>query len=92
MVFMDLEWLIPIPISFSFASTILFTLLSLVGGWLIYLYEPYWKVRKVPGPPSMPLVGHLHLMAKHGPDVFSILAKQYGPIYRFVYLHVHFWI
>ncbi|TKY57988.1 thromboxane-A synthase [Spatholobus suberectus] len=59
----------------------LFTLLALIGGLLGYLYGPYWALRKVPGPPSLPLVGHLPLLAKYGPDVFSLLAKQYGPIY-----------
>lgn len=62
---------------------ITFTLLGIVVGSLaVYLYAPYWAVRKIPGPPAFPFVGHLPLMAKYGPDVFSVLAKQYGPIYR----------
>jgi len=49
---------------------------------LVYLYEPYWKVRHVPGPVPLPFIGHLHLLAKHGLDVFTVLAKKHGPIFR----------
>ncbi|MED6134587.1 hypothetical protein PIB30_038302 [Stylosanthes scabra] len=84
MVSMELEWWwFPIIPSVPMFSSILFTMLGLIVGFVCYFYGPYWRIRRVPGPPSLPLVGHLPLLAKYGPDVFSVLAKEYGPIYRF---------
>ncbi|XXG46034.1 hypothetical protein AAC387_Pa02g0973 [Persea americana] len=65
------------------SAPLLFTTLSLLIGVLIYFYSPYWALRNVPGPPTTPLLGHLPLLTKYGPDVFAVLAKRYGPIYRF---------
>ncbi|RZC51814.1 hypothetical protein C5167_020237 [Papaver somniferum] len=54
-------------------ASVFFTLMPLIA--------PYWPVRKVPGPPTIPLLGHIHLLSRYGPDVFSVLAKQYGPVF-----------
>ncbi|OEL22806.1 Cytochrome P450 711A1 [Dichanthelium oligosanthes] len=63
---------------------ILFTAAALAAGaFAVYFYIPSWRVRRVPGPVPLPIVGHLPLFAKHGPGLFRVLAKKYGPIYRF---------
>ncbi|KAL6888220.1 hypothetical protein ACP4OV_009246 [Aristida adscensionis] len=62
---------------------ILISSLSLFSAFLIYFHAPFWSVRGIPGPPTLFPIGHLHLLAKNGPDVFRAIAKEYGPIFRF---------
>ncbi|XP_057478080.1 cytochrome P450 711A1 isoform X2 [Actinidia eriantha] len=59
------------------------SILALLAVVLGYFYVPYCGVRRIPGPVAIPFVGNLPLLAKYGPDLFSVLAKRYGPIYRF---------
>jgi carlactone C-19 oxidase len=66
----------------SVMVVVVISLLSLFSAFLIYFYAPFWSVRGVPGPPTRFPLGHLHLLAKHGPDAFRAIAKEYGPIFR----------
>ncbi|KAI4995092.1 hypothetical protein ZWY2020_034995 [Hordeum vulgare] len=63
----------------------LFTVAAMAAGALavLYFYAPSWRLRRVPGPLAYGLVGHLPLLDKHGSQAFGVLAKKYGPIYRF---------
>ncbi|KAJ4789096.1 hypothetical protein LUZ62_040342 [Rhynchospora pubera] len=68
---------------FGISAPFIATFIALFAGFFLNFYLPFWKLRKVPGPAPTFLVGHLPLLAKHGPDVFRVLAKNYGPIFRF---------
>lgn len=73
---------IPTQLHATIVISMFITAVASIAIW-IYLTIPTWKLRKVPSPPAFWLLGHLHLLAKHGPDVFIQLARKYGPIYRF---------
>lgn len=64
------------------SGLLLASVLSLFGAFLVYFYAPFWSVRRVPGPPARFPIGHLHLLARNGPDVFRAIAKESGPIFR----------
>ncbi|KAG9698594.1 putative cytochrome P450, partial [Aureobasidium melanogenum] len=64
----------------------------LYGFWLLLLFVA-WTVRNLgrrpqeypPGPPTLPLIGNLHLMPKkNGHLQFQKWAQEYGPVYSLV--------
>lgn len=67
----------------SLLALLLLSSVSLIGAFLVYFYAPFWGLRRVPGPPTRFPLGHLHLLAKNGPDVLRAIAKEHGPIFRF---------
>lgn len=67
----------------SVPALLLLCSLSLIGAFLVYFYAPFWAVRRVPGPPTRFPLGHLHLLARNGPDVLRAIAKEHGPIFRY---------
>ncbi|XP_044979742.1 cytochrome P450 711A1-like [Hordeum vulgare subsp. vulgare] len=71
------------PLAWSFPA-MLFTVAAMAAGaFAVYFYAPSWRLRRVPGPLAYGLLGHLPLLDKHGSQAFGVLAKRYGPIYRF---------
>ncbi|KAM3227498.1 hypothetical protein ACQJBY_059339 [Aegilops geniculata] len=64
-------------------ALLLLSSVAVIGAFLVYFYAPFWALRRVPGPPARFPLGHLHLLANHGPDVFRAIAKEHGPIFRF---------
>ena len=78
--------LVPTQLHATIVICMFITAVASIAIW-IYLTIPTWKLRKVPSSPAFWLLGHLHLLAKHGPDVFMQLARKYGPIYRFQFLN-----
>ncbi|VAI57291.1 unnamed protein product [Triticum turgidum subsp. durum] len=67
----------------SAPALLLLSCVAVIGAFLVYFYAPFWALRRVPGPPTRFPLGHLHLLANHGPDVFRAIAKEHGPIFRF---------
>ena len=62
--------------------------LAMVFTIIFYLSWPAWKLQHIPCPPYMWGVGHLPLMMKEKAQVFVRLAKEYGPVYRYVILPI----
>lgn len=63
-------------ISFSLAFLVLTLLFKSLGT----LRTKNGSVRPPPTPPSLPIIGHLHLVGSVVPKSFQVLARQYGPL------------
>ncbi|KAG6552997.1 hypothetical protein Mapa_005334 [Marchantia paleacea] len=50
---------------------------------MVYYFYPTWKVRHIPVPPYTWFLGHIPLLTKHQALCWTMLAKDYGPMYRF---------
>lgn len=66
----------------SAPALLLMSSAAVIVAFLVYFYVPFWALRRVPGPPTRFPLGHLHLLANDGPDVFRAIAKEHGPIFR----------
>lgn len=69
------------------SSVLLFTwiIVALLVPTLIKILAKFFtRTRSPPGPPSLPIIGHLHLLSSNLPKSLQILASRYGPIMQII--------
>jgi len=67
---------------YIFSSSLAFLVFTLLFKSLGILRTKNGSVRPPPTPPSLPIIGHLHLMGSVIPKSFQALARRYGPLIR----------
>ncbi|KAK8999571.1 hypothetical protein V6N11_070732 [Hibiscus sabdariffa] len=66
---------------FTMDAILLFALLFLLPLLAIKLFQPPNNTNPPPSPPSLPILGHMHLLREPLHRCFFDLARKYGPIF-----------